>query len=281
MNPYRQRNVSFGDKLKRKYCGSVIHLKICVIRWSDSLPALDTDQTHSFEWIKTHLQWLEEEIKLLISRLTTAISKDRSEWERIQPAVKDTDKKSTPREKQYERAEIHYQMFIDPRELAKFKGGWKFGPITTSPDLDEEYPNPQLWEDFQHDFLEVIAEITYLTLTLAESILLVHEDNRRDFQFRLCHGRTIISELEQFYSITEAFVSRIFFPETKLTRSRLLIENILLKKQSLCLVCGEAARQVLTLPCAHLLLCKKCSPALTRCVLCKEPFRGIVDVFRT
>ena len=57
--------------------------------------------------------------------------------------------------------------------------------------------------------------------------------------------------------------------------------NKALKDSKTCKVCRDKDSNRLFLPCAHLVACSLCTPALTKCPLCKGSIRGIVSVFFT
>ncbi len=58
-------------------------------------------------------------------------------------------------------------------------------------------------------------------------------------------------------------------------------ENNQLKAERDCRICRDHEANRLVMPCGHLALCFRCSPAVTRCVCCNGPIRGIMTIFRT
>ncbi|XP_046545620.1 putative inhibitor of apoptosis isoform X3 [Haliotis rubra] len=52
-----------------------------------------------------------------------------------------------------------------------------------------------------------------------------------------------------------------------------------LQDEGLCKVCLEKTSCVLFLPCAHLVTCMECVPALRKCHVCRAFIRGTVRVY--
>jgi len=60
---------------------------------------------------------------------------------------------------------------------------------------------------------------------------------------------------------------------------RLKTENEKLYASIMCKQCNVTQVQVLTLPCAHVVICEECSELLETCPLCKERILGTVRIF--
>jgi hypothetical protein len=68
-------------------------------------------------------------------------------------------------------------------------------------------------------------------------------------------------------------------PATPGDLKSLQIENDRLMETKTCTVCMDQERDVLFVPCGHLVVCHKCSPRLQCCPLCRQKIQGIVQVF--
>ncbi|XP_071115058.1 putative inhibitor of apoptosis [Haliotis cracherodii] len=60
---------------------------------------------------------------------------------------------------------------------------------------------------------------------------------------------------------------------------QLVEENRALRDEGLCKVCLDKTSCVLFLPCAHLVTCMDCAPALRKCHVCRALIRGTVRVY--
>ena len=67
--------------------------------------------------------------------------------------------------------------------------------------------------------------------------------------------------------------------EKELTFDQLIKENRKLKEDRICIVCKNEQANRMFLPCSHLKVCEKCSPALEKCYFCKKRIRGVVSVY--
>ena len=58
-----------------------------------------------------------------------------------------------------------------------------------------------------------------------------------------------------------------------------LNENIKLKSEITCIVCRDKTRNVLYLPCNHLLTCNYCGPCLINCPVCRKQVKHRIRVY--
>lgn len=56
-------------------------------------------------------------------------------------------------------------------------------------------------------------------------------------------------------------------------------ENEKLKNLSICIICKTESRQLLFLPCRHVICCKICGDNTLFCYICNEMILGVVDIF--
>ena len=56
-------------------------------------------------------------------------------------------------------------------------------------------------------------------------------------------------------------------------------ENHWLKKEITCVICDDAVRNVLYLPCGHIAVCSLCRLGLTICPICQVVVRGFVPLY--
>lgn len=70
-----------------------------------------------------------------------------------------------------------------------------------------------------------------------------------------------------------------YFKECK-TLKELREQNELLKQAQICRVCKDRKVNKLILPCAHLVTCDLCMPAINKCPKCKGSIKGIVSIYR-
>jgi len=61
---------------------------------------------------------------------------------------------------------------------------------------------------------------------------------------------------------------------------RLKAENFQMRNSKTCRICLDNDSDRLFLPCAHLVVCKLCSPFVTHCNLCNTKIAHIVPVYR-
>ncbi|XP_013394130.1 baculoviral IAP repeat-containing protein 7-like [Lingula anatina] len=67
--------------------------------------------------------------------------------------------------------------------------------------------------------------------------------------------------------------------ESPATADKIRKENAELKDQRMCKVCMDDDSSVVLLPCAHLVCCTTCAPALSNCPICRSAIRGTVKAF--
>ena len=63
-----------------------------------------------------------------------------------------------------------------------------------------------------------------------------------------------------------------------MNKSALQDENRQLRDRKLCKVCCEEDVCIVFLPCAHLVCCAQCAPAIHNCAVCRKPVKGTVRV---
>ena len=62
--------------------------------------------------------------------------------------------------------------------------------------------------------------------------------------------------------------------------STLQEENRKLKDNLTCQICFESEADIVFLPCGHIMCCAMCSPAITKCPMCRASIRGRIKIFR-
>ncbi|RUS70289.1 hypothetical protein EGW08_021966, partial [Elysia chlorotica] len=65
------------------------------------------------------------------------------------------------------------------------------------------------------------------------------------------------------------------------SKDDLMVEqNSMLKTKLMCVVCYTNERDILLLPCCHLVTCYKCTSQITLCPICRKQFTNLTKVFR-
>ncbi|CAM9178649.1 unnamed protein product [Chrysoparadoxa australica] len=129
----------------------------------------------------------------------------------------------------------------------------------------------RLWKELiqSEDRVAKLEDTTSL-LRLEIDDMKAKELSQRDYAtMELVELQELETELQgKLSSIREAIQKRIR-------------EEVVKSEQRLCVVCQEAEKAVLLLPCRHLCLCQGCAskPELQLCPLCRTPFTEKLDVY--
>lgn len=79
-------------------------------------------------------------------------------------------------------------------------------------------------------------------------------------------------------STSNATVSS-FNSKPKENETKELVSEDETSSTNLCKICYVKERAVLFFPCRHMIACIDCAPALSTCVVCREPFQAVTRVF--
>lgn len=96
------------------------------------------------------------------------------------------------------------------------------------------------------------------------------------------HAAKICSK-SKFKEPTNTTSSCLHCQETRATLSKqmeeLLQENKSLKERKTCTICCDLERNIIFLPCGHLIACRSCADRLGRCPLCRTTVKAVIKVY--